>query len=77
MLSRHNVKASFFAPVEAVVRQELLWHDRLGFAILNLLNAEHDGRERLMRTALMRTLRQLKLYETLTMLFTIFVQNSG
>ena len=48
-LARHHVKASFFVPVAAVERQELLWHDRLGFAILDLLKQEHHGREKLMQ----------------------------
>ena len=48
VLARHRVKASFFVPVVAVERQELLWHDRLGFAILSLLKQAHDGQERLM-----------------------------
>ena len=47
VLARHRVKASFFVPVVAVERQELLWHDRLGFAILALLNQAHGGRARL------------------------------
>ena len=47
VLARHQVKASFFVPVVAVVRQELLWHDRLGFAILTLLK-QQGGQERLM-----------------------------
>ncbi|MDH4188038.1 MAG: polysaccharide deacetylase family protein [Nitrospira sp.] len=49
VLERHHVKASFFAPVAAIERQELLWHDRLGFAILALLRQAHGGRERLMQ----------------------------
>lgn len=49
VLARHHVKASFFIPVVAVERQELLWHDRLGFAVLALLEQTHDGRERLVR----------------------------
>jgi peptidoglycan/xylan/chitin deacetylase (PgdA/CDA1 family) len=48
LLARHRIKASFFAPVVAVERQELLWHDRLGFAVLALLK-QADGRGRLMR----------------------------
>jgi len=46
-LARHHVKASFFVPVVAVERQKLLWHDRLGFAILNLLKQGHVGQEHL------------------------------
>ncbi|MBU0621582.1 MAG: polysaccharide deacetylase family protein [Gammaproteobacteria bacterium] len=49
ILARHNIKASFFAPVSAITRQELLWHDRLGFAILNLLKQTDGGQERLMQ----------------------------
>lgn len=51
VLARHKVKASFFAPVVAVERQELLWHDRLGFAALALLKQGDDGRAQLMRLA--------------------------
>ena len=47
VLARHHVHASFFVPVDAVEHQELLWHDRLGFAILNLLKQAPDGRDRL------------------------------
>ena len=36
MLDRHQVKASLFIPVAAIQRQQLLWHDQLGFAILAL-----------------------------------------
>ncbi len=49
LLAKHQVKASFFVPVEAVERQEPLWHDRLGFAILALLNQADSGREKLTR----------------------------
>lgn len=49
VLARHHVKATFFVPVKAVERQELLWHDRLGFAVLTLLKQMHGGREQLMR----------------------------
>lgn len=49
VLDRHHVKASFFVPVAAVEQQKLLWHDRLGFAVLALLRQPHDGRERLLR----------------------------
>jgi peptidoglycan/xylan/chitin deacetylase (PgdA/CDA1 family) len=50
MLARHRVKATFFVPVVAVERQELLWHDRVGFAVLALLKQDRDGHDRLMRT---------------------------
>ena len=49
VLAQHHLKATFFVPVAAVERKELLWHDRLGFAILTLLKQTHGGRERLMR----------------------------
>lgn len=49
LLARHHIKATFFAPVIAVERQELLWHDRMGFAVLALLQQPHGGRERLMK----------------------------
>jgi len=49
VLARNHIKASFFVPVRAVERQELLWHDRLGFAVLSLLKQTHGGREKLMR----------------------------
>jgi peptidoglycan/xylan/chitin deacetylase (PgdA/CDA1 family) len=45
VLRRHGIRASFFIPVEAVERQQLLWHDRLGFALLALLR-QRGGRER-------------------------------
>lgn len=48
-LDKHNVKASFFVPVAAVERAELLWHDRLGFAILTLLKQAPNGRKKLMQ----------------------------
>jgi peptidoglycan/xylan/chitin deacetylase (PgdA/CDA1 family) len=46
VLARHRLKGTFFAPVVAVERRELLWHDRLGFAILALQRQERGGRER-------------------------------
>ena len=49
LLAQHQIKASFFVPVEAVERQELLWHDRLGFAILHLLKQANGGQEKLMQ----------------------------
>lgn len=49
VLARHRVKATFFAPVVAVERQEFLWHDRLGFAVLELLRQPDGGRKRLMK----------------------------
>jgi peptidoglycan/xylan/chitin deacetylase (PgdA/CDA1 family) len=47
VLARHGVKASFFIPVLAVERKELLWHDRLGFATQTLLARNESGREQL------------------------------
>lgn len=47
ILAKHKLKASFFAPVEAVKNQELLWHDRLGFAIMALLSQKNGGQEKL------------------------------
>ena len=32
VLDRAGVKASFFVPVEAIEQNDVLWHDRLGFA---------------------------------------------
>ena len=49
ILARYSVKASFFVPVAAVERQELLWHDRLGFSVVALLEQPPDGRDRLKR----------------------------
>lgn len=49
VLARHQVKAAFFAPVAAVERHELLWHDRLGFAILALLQQTDSGQAKLMQ----------------------------
>jgi peptidoglycan/xylan/chitin deacetylase (PgdA/CDA1 family) len=47
VLARHEVNASFFVPVEAVEKQELLWHDLLGFAVLTLLKGSNGEREKL------------------------------
>jgi peptidoglycan/xylan/chitin deacetylase (PgdA/CDA1 family) len=49
VLARHNFKAAFFAPVAAIERRELLWPDRLGFAIIRLAKGNRDTQERLMR----------------------------
>lgn len=49
LLDRHRVKATFFAPAATVERQEFLWHDQLGFAVLALLKQPHGGREHLMK----------------------------
>jgi peptidoglycan/xylan/chitin deacetylase (PgdA/CDA1 family) len=47
ILARRSLKASFFVPVVAVERQEPLWHDRLGFALLDLLGEDRKGLTRL------------------------------
>lgn len=49
VLKKHNIKASFFVPVVAVEQQELLWHDRLGFAMLAIIKQGHIGQDKLMR----------------------------
>jgi peptidoglycan/xylan/chitin deacetylase (PgdA/CDA1 family) len=48
VLARHQMLASFFVPVAAIEQEQLLWHDRLGFAVLALLE-QAGGRERLLR----------------------------
>jgi peptidoglycan/xylan/chitin deacetylase (PgdA/CDA1 family) len=48
VLARHHIKASFFVPVIAVEQQKPLWHDQLGFAILNMLRQGHSGQNRLL-----------------------------
>ena len=40
VLDRAAIRATFFVPVEAIDRNEPLWHDRLGFAVLSLLAAD-------------------------------------
>ena len=35
-LERHGVRATFYVPVDAIERAELIWHDRLGYALLAL-----------------------------------------
>lgn len=47
VLETYRLKASFFIPVVAMEQQELLWHDRLGFAVLALLRIGDGDRERL------------------------------
>lgn len=49
VLARHQVKATFFAPVAAIEQNELLWHDRLGFAVLALLQQSNGRQQILMR----------------------------
>src|SRR5258706_1115623 len=39
LLAKRGIKATFFVPVLAIETQQLLWHDRLGFAISALLRA--------------------------------------
>jgi peptidoglycan/xylan/chitin deacetylase (PgdA/CDA1 family) len=36
VLERHGVRATFYVPVDAIERAELIWHDRLGYAVLAL-----------------------------------------
>lgn len=48
LLAKHKAKASFFVPVKAVEEQELLWHDRLGFAITAILKQANSSKSRLM-----------------------------
>ncbi len=43
VLDRLGVKASFFAPLDAIAGGELLWHDRLGYAARGLIG---KGRRR-------------------------------
>lgn len=40
VLDRYDIKATFFVPVEAVDRQQLLWHDRMGYTIQYLLQSQ-------------------------------------
>jgi peptidoglycan/xylan/chitin deacetylase (PgdA/CDA1 family) len=43
ILGQHHIHATFFVPVLAVQRHELLWHDRLGFALAALLSRDSYG----------------------------------
>ena len=43
VLDRLGVPATFFVPVEAVQRQQLLWHDRMGYAIQRLVRECSDS----------------------------------
>lgn len=49
LLARHQVKASFFVPVQAVEQQEFLWYDRFGFAVHGLLSRGEGGRKQAMQ----------------------------
>jgi peptidoglycan/xylan/chitin deacetylase (PgdA/CDA1 family) len=42
VLERAGIAASFFVPVEGVDRNELLWHDQLGYAATRLLAADRS-----------------------------------
>jgi peptidoglycan/xylan/chitin deacetylase (PgdA/CDA1 family) len=42
VLDRAGISASFFVPVEGVERNELLWHDRLGYAATRLLAVDRS-----------------------------------
>lgn len=46
VLAKHRLQASFFVPVVAMEQKSLLWHDRLGFAMLALLQRGPEGRAR-------------------------------
>jgi peptidoglycan/xylan/chitin deacetylase (PgdA/CDA1 family) len=52
LLARHGIKATFFIPVRAIETGGLLWHDRLGFAIMALRN--HTAGRRRLSAALAR-----------------------
>jgi peptidoglycan/xylan/chitin deacetylase (PgdA/CDA1 family) len=49
VLQHHGIKATFYAPVNAVGTEQSLWHDRLGFAVRELLGKgeEHQLKEAL------------------------------
>lgn len=51
VLARAGLPATFFVPVEAVSRDEPLWHDRLAFAALRLLERDASGTRRLLASA--------------------------
>lgn len=40
VLARHNVHATFYLPVRALESGDLIWHDRLGFALRDALQLE-------------------------------------
>lgn len=48
VLDRAGIAASFFIPVDGVDRDELLWHDRLGYAARRLLAADRPRAEELL-----------------------------
>jgi peptidoglycan/xylan/chitin deacetylase (PgdA/CDA1 family) len=45
LLQEHGIRATFYVPVEQVETGQLIWHDRLGFSGLTLLQAQ-DGVDR-------------------------------
>jgi peptidoglycan/xylan/chitin deacetylase (PgdA/CDA1 family) len=49
VLRKHGVHATFYIPVDAVQRSELIWHDRLGFALLDALEAGAAAKPELVR----------------------------
>lgn len=51
ILARAGIPATFFAPVEAVERDEPLWHDRMAFAAAALLAADRAAAARLLGEA--------------------------
>ena len=48
VLERFGVRGSFFVPVAAVEDDELLWHDRLGYAAAKLLRTDRDAAARML-----------------------------
>ena len=48
VLDNAGVKATFFVPVEAVDRDEPLWHDRLAFGVRRLLAVDRAGALRIL-----------------------------
>ena len=49
VLDRSGVRGTFFIPVDAVDRDQLLWHDRLAYASHRLLAADRPAARRLLR----------------------------
>lgn len=43
ILRKHGLLATFYIPVRSIDDRELLWHDRLGFALLACPRDEHDA----------------------------------
>lgn len=49
VLAKHGVHATFYIPVEAIQRAQLIWHDRLGFALLDALAERPSARGELVQ----------------------------